>query len=127
MDETQVLPIIEERVVVTRETVESGRVRVIKEVHEHNEAVNLMLQHDEVVVEHVPINQFLADDATPPASRHEGDTLVIPVLREVVVTRVLLVEEIRVTKKILTTPHTEQVPLRREEVRVERNSAKMDD
>ena len=123
LDELQVLPIIEERVVITRETVESGRVRLIKEVYEHNEVVNLMLQHDELDVEHVAVNQLLADGAALPTSRHEGDTLIVPVLREVVVTRVLLVEEIRVTKRQVTAPHTQTVPLRREQVRVERYSA----
>ena len=120
LEEPRVLPIIEERVVVTRETVESGRVRLTKEVHEHDELVNLMLQHDELDVERVAVNQLLADDATLPVSRHEGDTFIVPVLREVVVTRVLLVEEIRVTRRQVTAPHSETVPLRREEVRVER-------
>lgn len=118
-----VVPVIEERAVVTREVVESGRVRLVKDVHEHNELVNLTLQHDEVDVERVPVNQFVADGAALPAPRHEGETLVIPVLREVVVTRVLVVEEVRVTKRQVAAPHTENVPLRREEVRVERQPA----
>ena len=120
LEEPRVLPVIEERVVITRETVESGRVRLTKEVHEHDEVINLMLQHDELDVERVAVNQLLADGAALPTSRHEGDTFIVPVLREVVVTRVLLVEEIRVTKRQVTAPHTETVPLRREEVRVER-------
>ena len=119
-DQPQVLPIIEERVVVTRETVERGRVRLTKDVHEHDELVTLMLQHDELNVERVAVNQLLADGAALPTSRHEGDTFIVPVLREVVVTRVLLVEEVRVTKRQVAAPHTETVPLRREEVRVER-------
>lgn len=118
-----VVPVIEERAVISREVVESGRVRLIKQVHEHEELLNLTLQHDEVQVERVPINQFVADDTALPTARHEGDTLIIPVLREVVVTRVMLVEELRVTKQQVAVPHTERVPLRREEVRVERYPA----
>lgn len=118
-----VVPVIEERAVITREVVESGRVRLVKEVHEHEELVDLMLQHDEVQVERVPVNQFVADEAALPDSRYDGDTLIIPVLREVVVTRVLVVEEIRVTKRQVVAPHTERVPLRREDVRVERHPA----
>ena len=80
------------------------------------------VQHDEVHVERVPLNITLPAGAAAPASRYEGDTLIIPVLREVAVveTRLLLVEELRITKQQLTTQHTETVPLRREEIVAER-------
>ena len=118
-----VVPVIEEYAVVTREKVESGRVRLVKSVQEHDELVDLQLQHDEVEVERIAVNQFVADKAALPTFRYEGDTLIIPVLREVVVTRVLVVEEIRVTKRQVTAAHTERVPLRREQVQVERYPA----
>ena len=122
-----VVPVMEEVVVVGRETVESGRVRLNKLVHEHDEHINLTLQHDEVKVDRVPVNQYVPDGAELPVSRHEGDTLIIPVLREVVVTRVLVVEEIRVTRQQLSTAHTETVVLRREEVQVERQPSSAPD
>ena len=117
----RVLPVIEERVVITRDVVESGRVRLSRQVHETAELVRVALAHDEVQVERVPLNQTLPAGTAAPATRYEGDTLVIPVLREVAVveTRLLLVEELRVTKRQLTTEHQETVPLRREEISVE--------
>jgi uncharacterized protein (TIGR02271 family) len=118
----RILPIIEERAVVNREIVETGRVRLTRRVHETDEEISVPVQHDEVDVERVPINQTLPAGALPPATRYEGDVLIIPVVREVAVveTRLLVVEELRVTKRQVTTTHTEPVHLRREELIVER-------
>jgi uncharacterized protein (TIGR02271 family) len=120
-EEARVLPVIEERVVIRREVVEAGRVRITRRVHEHDEEVLVPMHHDEVQVERVPLNQTLPAGAPAPLTRYEGDTMIIPVLREVAVveTRLLLVEELRVTKRQVTTQHSEPVHLRREELTVE--------
>ena len=117
-----VLPVIEEQVVVNRELVETGRVRITRQVQESDELVRVALQHDEVHVERVPVNQYLPLGAAAPVTRYEGEVMVIPVLREVAVVekRLLLVEELRVAKQQVTTEHTEPVHLRREELNVER-------
>ena len=119
-----VLPVIEERAVINREVVESGRVRLTKQVHEADELVRVPLQHDEVRVERVAVNQYLPAGAPTPATRYEGEVMIIPVLREVAVIekRLLLVEELRVTKQQITTEHAEPLHLRREEISVERLS-----
>jgi uncharacterized protein (TIGR02271 family) len=119
--ETRVLPVLQERVVVQREVVETGRVRLTRHVHETAEEVSIPVQHDEVHVERVPLNLTLPAGSVAPATRYEGDTLIIPVLREVAVveTRLLLVEELRVTRQQVTTQHTETVHLRREEIKTE--------
>ena len=116
------LPVIEEQAIVGRETVETGRLRIRKTVQQVEQPVQVVLQHDEVEVEHVPINQFVADDAPLPGSRQEGDVLIIPILREVVVTRVLIVEELRVSKRIVEEPFTSTVQLRQERVEVLRSA-----
>ncbi|WP_311136802.1 YsnF/AvaK domain-containing protein [Hymenobacter cellulosilyticus] len=120
---TLVIPVIEEQAVINREVVESGRVRLSKTVHEREEMLEIPLQHEEVLVERVPVNQFVADGAPTPGLRYDGDTTIIPVLREVVVTRLLVVEEIRVTKRTQTTTLTQPIMLRHEEIHVARNSA----
>jgi uncharacterized protein (TIGR02271 family) len=115
-----VMPVIEERVVVRREVVESGRVQLSRTVHEREEAIDLTLQHEEVQVERVPLNQYVPDEAPAPAVRYEGDTLIVPVVREVLVKRLLLVEELRVTKHQVQTQETQHVTLRHEQVEVSR-------
>ena len=116
------LPVIEERAVINRELVESGRVRITRQVHESDELVRVPLQHDEVRVERVAVNQYLPAGAPVPPTRYEGEVMIIPVLREVAVVekRLLLVEELRVTKQQITTEHAEPLHLRREEITVER-------
>ncbi|TDN36367.1 hypothetical protein A8B98_09530 [Hymenobacter sp. UV11] len=117
-----VLPVVEEQAAIEREVTETGRVRITRQVHETNEEINVPLQHEEVEVERISLNQTLPAGATAPGIRYEGETMIIPVVREVAVveTRLLLVEELRVTKRQVTTQHTESLPLRHEELTVER-------
>lgn len=117
-----VLPVIEEQAVIRREIVETGRVHLTKKVEEHEETLNFTLLHDEVKVERVPINAFVADGATLPGVRYEGDTMIIPVVREVVVKRMLVVEELHVTKHEVPTQESHTVMLRQESVQVRRES-----
>jgi uncharacterized protein (TIGR02271 family) len=116
-DQPVTVPVHAEQLRVGKDVVETGRVRLDKRVHEREETLHIPLQHDEVRVERVPVNQYVE---TPPAPRYEGDTLVVPVLKEVIEKRLVLVEELRVTRRQLTTEETRQVTLRTEEVVVER-------
>jgi uncharacterized protein (TIGR02271 family) len=114
-----VVPVIQETLEVHPSPVERGRVRIRKIVHEREEIVDPPLLHDEVVVERVPVNRVIE---APIAVRSEGDTLVIPLLEEVLVVekRLLLKEEVRVTKRRAETHRPQRVTLRREEAVVER-------
>lgn len=113
------IPVIEEQVQISKQLVETGRVRITKTVHEDEQLVDIPLLHEEFHVERVAVNQYVD---LPPAVRVEGDTTVYPVLKEVVVVekKLILVEEVRVTKRQTTTNEPQQVVLRREEVTVER-------
>ena len=113
-----VIPIIVETATITRELVETGRVRLTKTVTEHTETVPLDLRHEEVHVERVPVNQFLPDDQPAPVARYEGETFIVPVLREVMVKRLLLVEELHVSKHQVATTEPQFITLRREAVQV---------
>ena len=114
-----VIPVVAEELVVGRQTVETGRVRVSKVVHEDQETVDQPTVTEEVVVERVPVNQFVE---AAPEPRQEGDTLVLPVLEEVVVVqrKLLLKEEVRVTKRRTESRQPQTVSVRREEVKIER-------
>jgi len=75
---------------------------------------------EDVNVERVSLNKYI--DTAPPPVRYEGDTMIIPVLREVTVIekRLLLVEELRVTKHRTELEETQDVSLRKEEIKVTR-------
>jgi stress response protein YsnF len=117
-DET-VLPVVEERLNVTRRKVDTGAVRVRKLVHE--EAVELNRHHvtETVDTARVPIGRVVP---APVAIRQEGDTTVVPVMEErmVVHKELVLVEELRITRRREVRQVPELVTLRRESVVVER-------
>ncbi len=79
---TSVIPVIEERLIVDKQAIETGRVRIAKKIHETEETVNIPLARDEVNVERVAINQIVD---IPSPVRHEGDTMIIPVVEEILV------------------------------------------
>lgn len=115
---TTVLPVVEEKLHVDKRRVVTGGVRVKKVVHEHEEVVDEPLLSEEAHVERVPIYRVL-DQAV--SVRQEGDTMIIPIVEEILVVekRLMLKEEIRITKQQKTTHKPQQVTLRTEEVIVE--------
>jgi uncharacterized protein (TIGR02271 family) len=118
-DTPLVVPVVEEALAVHTTPVETGRVRIRKIVHEDEEIVDPPLQRDEVVIERVPIERFVEG---PISARSEGETLIIPVLEEVLVVekRLLLKEEVRITTRRSETHTPQRVTRRREQVAVER-------
>jgi uncharacterized protein (TIGR02271 family) len=115
----RVLPVIVEELDVQKRPRETGRVRVPKRVHEEEVRIDEPLLRDDVVIEHVPINRFVEE---PLSVRSEGNTVIIPLLEEVLVVekRLLLKEELHLTKRRLETRQPQRVALRREEVTIER-------
>jgi uncharacterized protein (TIGR02271 family) len=79
-----------------------------------------------VVIERVPINRVVE---APIAARSEEDTLIIPLLEEVLVVekRLLLKEEVRITKRQVETHMPQRVTLRREEATVEHSNQEGDE
>ena len=115
-----VIPVVEERLEVSRERVETGRVRISKSVEAREVVVDDPLKRESVRVEHVPINQVVT--GAVPQVREEGDVTVIPILEERVVTRteLVLVEEVRIHRDHSVYHDPQRVTLRKEVVAVER-------
>ena len=111
--------VMEESAQVDREVVEQAKVRIVKTVHQDEQHVDVSSRQEEVEVHKVVINKYV--DAAP-AVRYEGDTMIVPVMREEVVVekRLLLVEEIHITKHTVQTNDEQIIPVLREEVHVER-------
>jgi len=104
----------EEMVAHTRD-VERGRVVIRKRVESVPHEETIEIGHDEVDVERVAVNRAIDE---VPAVRHEGDTMIVPVVEEVLVVekRLRLVEEVRVTRRRVTESTTIRDELRREVV-----------
>ena len=111
--------VMEEQAFVDKKIVEQAKVRIVKKVHEEEATVDVSTRSEAVKVERVSIDQYV--DAAPEI-RYEGNTMIVPVVQEVVVVqkRLLLVEEVRITKGTIDNEEEKTMPLRREEVVVER-------
>ncbi len=116
------VPVVREEVQVDKRLVDTGRgVRIHKTVAEHPCHIDERLSRDEVEVSHVPVDRIVPLDAAP-ATHYEGDTLVVPILEEVLVVerRVRIKEEVRITRTRREEHHAETVMLKSEQVSVER-------
>jgi uncharacterized protein (TIGR02271 family) len=117
-----VVPVVAEQLAVGTRTVDTGRgVRVHKTVVEQPVTIDERLARDEVEVRHVPVDRIVALEEAP-ANRYEGDTLIVPVLEEVLVVerRVRIKEELHITRIRREEQYQEEVTLKAEQVRVER-------
>ncbi len=118
-EETLVMPVVVEKLEVQKRKVETGGVRIKKIVHEREEIVDEPLIREEVQVKRVPVGRVV--DGPIPV-RHVGNTMIISLLEEVLVVekRLMLKEEIHVTKGEIETYKPQRVILRSEEATVER-------
>jgi len=116
-----VIPVAAEFLEIGKRIVDTGRgVRVSKTVHEREQVVDEPLNQDELHVERVAINRFIEPSDVPAIRQEEGVT-VVPILEEVLVTekRLLLKEEVRISRVRRQVHQPQRVVLRTEEVSVE--------
>jgi uncharacterized protein (TIGR02271 family) len=118
--------LLAEELAVERRQVETGRVRVDVVTREHEELVDVPLAREQIVVERVPIDRRV--DAIP-AIREDGDTIIVPVVEEVLVVerRLMLKEELHVKRVRTTEQYRENVKLRRQEAVVTRTPSEAPD
>ena len=117
--EVLVVPVVAEEIRVRKREVERGGVRISKTVRERVEMIDEPLAQDEISVERVPVNRVVEG---PVPIRHVGDTMIVPLLEEVLVVekRLVLKEELHVTRRRVESRGAQQVTLRSEEASVER-------
>ena len=122
--DTVVLPIIGELAKVGKVEVETGRIEVNKSVEQHVETIETPTTRERYVVERCWINQVV-ESGVQTAVRQEGDTTIFPILEEIVVVekRLVLKEELRVTKVLTQSHSTQTVTLRTERADVTRHDA----
>ena len=107
-----------ERVVVSKR-VRRTRVSVRRTNQTRDKAVEVDLNHDQVVVQRVAIGRVVE---TVPEIRQEGDVTILPVVEEevVVTRRLVLKEEVHVRRIRTTQRHVETVTLREQQAVVTR-------
>lgn len=84
------IPLFEEEFRVSKRVVPTSRVQVSRVTHSHEQLVNELLNHEHVEVERISVNKPVDE---MPSIRDDEDTIVIPVVEEVVkVERYLLLK-----------------------------------
>ncbi len=114
---SETIPVFEEQLRVDKNERNADRVVIRTTVSERMEYAELELNHSDLIVERIPINRVV--DAVP-SVRQEGDTVIVPVIEEIMVVekRLLLKEEVRVRQQPIVQHVREPVVLRSEEVSV---------
>ncbi|HLM56424.1 MAG TPA: YsnF/AvaK domain-containing protein [Pyrinomonadaceae bacterium] len=117
--DTVVVPIVAEQLEVQKRKVEAGGVRIRKTVSEREEVVDEPLMREEVQVRRVPVNRVV--DGPVPV-RHVGNTMIVSLMEEVLVVekRLVLKEELHITKEQVESYRPQRVRLRTEKAVIER-------
>ena len=118
-NEKTVIPVVEEELEIHKQELQTGRILIHKKVDTREIPVEEILRTSDVDIQRVPMDRVVTE---PMESRYEGDTLVIPILEEVLVIekRLVLREEIRITRRVQEHTERKTVPVRSEHVEIER-------
>ena len=114
-----VIPVLEETLRVDRTLRDVDRVLVKTSVQERTEYVDLELRVGDALIERVPVNRMVE---TAPAIREEGDTIIVPILEEIMIVekRLVLKEEIHIRRQEVVQHVRKPIRLRSEEASLER-------
>ena len=115
---SKIIPVVQEHLHVGTKIVETGKVHISKKVLEEAYNADIPVFKEEVTVERRQIGQFI--DGTVPGIRLDGDTTIIPIVKEVIIKRLLLVEELHITKLRTESLVPVNEVLRKEEVTITR-------
>jgi uncharacterized protein (TIGR02271 family) len=113
------LTLLAEELEVGKETVETGRLRVSKQTRTREAVIDESLLREHAEVETIPIGRQIFE---MPSVREEGDTIIIPIVEEVLHTerRLILKEEVKITKRRTTEQFHDRVTLRYQEAVITR-------
>jgi uncharacterized protein (TIGR02271 family) len=118
---SRVIPVIEERLRIDKEKEVTGKYIISKKIHSEEVEEDVSVTEENVSIVRKEFNQYI--DSPPPALRQEGDTTVISVVKEVLVVekKLMLVEELHITKDIKQSTVPVKETIRKEEVNVKKS------
>jgi stress response protein YsnF len=123
------LTLITEELSVEKETVETGRFGVSKQTHMREVVVDEALLRESAEIETIPIGRRIFE---MPSVRRDGDTVVVLIVEQILHTerRLILKEEIQITRRNTTEKFHDIVTLRYQEAvitRAQSSSEAVDD
>ena len=112
------IPLLEERLTAGARPVDLGELRVHLGVDSEEQVIRQPVTRDDLIVERVVVDRVLEAPVEP---RHEGEWLVIPIMREVLVVekRLMLAEEVRIRTRQVTEEQVVRETVRRTRVDIE--------
>ena len=118
-DDDRTIALVEEQIVVSKHLKAVEALRIHTTVHTDEQIVTTPVMREQIEVTRVPLDRWVE---APLPERQEGDTRIVTLHAEVVVTetRLKAIEEIRITRRSDTRETTERVAVRREEAVLER-------
>ncbi|MBV9531539.1 MAG: YsnF/AvaK domain-containing protein [Bradyrhizobium sp.] len=120
--ESGVLRLLAEEAKVSRESIETGRVRVAKVTRTRDHLIDELLTSSSVEVSRVPIGRLID---TMPAIKEEGDLTIVPIVEETVVVerKLMLKEELHIRRVQTTERYQQTLKLRYQTAEVTRTPA----
>ena len=121
-EESGVLRLFAEDAAVSREVVETGRVRVAKVTRTRDHLIDELVAHTRFEVNRVPIGRLI--DTMPPI-KEDGDLTIVPIVEETVVVerRLMLKEEVHIRRVQTNERYQQTVKLRYQTAEVTRTPA----
>ena len=118
----QSIPLLEEEVRIDKRTVSKGRVRVETVTEIKDEVAQADLETSDVEITRIPVGREVEK---PPEMRTVGATIIVPVLEEVLVVerRLMLKEELHITRRVSKETVETSVSLRKQRAVVRRQDA----
>jgi uncharacterized protein (TIGR02271 family) len=120
-DQDFVIPVLKEEVVVDKETVERGGVIIEKKTETEEISLDMPLLSEEIDIVRIPVNQYID---SYPETKNDGNELIVPVVKEVIIKKLLLVEEIHITKKQKAETRNQKVKIKKDKVIITRKEEK---
>lgn len=117
---SEIKEVMEERLVISKKKVITGKVILEKKVHEDEVPYETSGFQEEAVIDVKKIGKIV--DAPGPSVREEGDTTIFSVYREELVKQIVLVEEIHVAKKKTEQSYKGSIMLKREEIEIKQST-----
>jgi uncharacterized protein (TIGR02271 family) len=119
--EGDTIQVKEERLEAQKRPVETGEVRVRREVHTETKTLDVPVEREEVVIERTPVSGRAATEDLAADSLGAGEEISIPVHEEQVDVgkHAVVTEEVKVGKRVVQDTERVSGDVRKEEVKVE--------
>ncbi len=120
--EADKINIKEEKLHVEKKKIETGRVKISKKVLKEETPIDLQGYVEDIEIERKQINRVV--DSPGPAVRQEGEATVYSLYKEVYVKKLILEEEVWISKKKVQKSFQGKEELKREVLDIERTPGK---